>query len=238
VSQRIIVVIPAYNEEGKIGRSIATIPRNLVSEILVIDDGSSDKTLQEAKGAGAKVISNKSRCGVGSVMKKGIALAKREKFDILVFFAGNSKDNGSQINLLVRPIIEEGVHFVQGSRFLPGGCYGHMPIYRLVATKYIHPFIFSFFMGKKVTDTTNGFRAIDMHVFEDKNINLEQSWLNRYELEPYLFAKVIKLGYKVKEVPVSKIYPPFRLGYTKMSPIIDWWSILKPVLLVGLKIRN
>jgi len=143
-----------------------------------------------------------------------------------------------QMNLLLRPIIDEGFDFIQGSRFLPGGYYGNMPFYRLLATKYIHPLIFSFFMGKKITDSTNGFRAINMSVFEDRKINLEQDWLNKYELEPYLFAKVIKLGYKVKEVAVSKIYPSPKLGYTKMSPIIDWWSILKPVLLVGLGIRK
>ena len=51
-----------------------------------------------------------------------------------------------------------------------------------------------------------------------------------YELEPYLFFKMIRLGYKVTEVPVTKIYPPHELGYTKMKPITGWWSILRPAV--------
>ena len=127
---------------------------------------------------------------------------------------------------------------MQGSRFLKGGYYEKMPLYRLLATRYIYPFLFSFFSRSKITDCTNGFRAIKIDIFQDKRINLNQDWLNKYELEPYLFYKAIALGYKVKEVPVSKIYPPRKLGYSKMRPVIDWWSILKPIFLLGFKIRK
>ena len=69
-------------------------------------------------------------------------------------------------------------------------------------------------------------------------IDLDQEWLDKYELEPYVFYKAIRLGYKVKEVPVTKIYPPKALGYTKMKPITGWWSIMRPVFLLALGLRK
>jgi dolichol-phosphate mannosyltransferase len=98
--------------------------------------------------------------------------------------------------------------------------------------------LFSLLSRKKVTDSTNGFRAFKLSILQNSNLDLDQSWLDQYELEPYLFWKVIKLGYKVKEIPVTKIYPPKELGYTKMKPIIGWWSILKPLFYLGLRLRK
>lgn len=233
-SQRILAFMPAYNEKDKIGKAVSSISRDAASEILVIDDGSTDTTAQEASAAGAKVISNKRSEGVGSVIRKAINYARDNGFSILVVMAGNSKDDGKEIYRLTAPIINDGFDFVQGSRFLKGGAYGAMPVYRLFATKFMHPSIFSFFTGRKITDSTNGFRAMRLSIFDDQRINIGQDWLNKYELEPYIFYKAIKLGYKVKEVPVSKIYPSAKTGYTKMRPIIDWWLILKPIFLLGL----
>ena len=65
-----------------------------------------------------------------------------------------------------------------------------------------------------------------------------QSWLDRYELEPYLLLKAIRLGYRHCEVPVTKIYPPHEHGYTKMRPVVDWWSILRPVVYLGLGMKK
>ncbi len=92
--------------------------------------------------------------------------------------------------------------------------------------------------GIKVTDSTNGFRAVRSRFFKDPRMDISQSWLDRYELEPYIFYYAVKLGYRVKEVPVTKIYPPKTEGYTKMKPVSGWWSILRPVIYLGLRIRQ
>lgn len=89
-----------------------------------------------------------------------------------------------------------------------------------------------------MTDTTNGFRAVRMSMLDDARINLNQQWLDHYELEPYLLYKAIMLGYKVIEVPVTKIYPPRSEGYTKMKAITGWWSILRPLVYLGLRIKR
>jgi len=233
-----LALIPAYNEQGKIEKTVSSIPAGVVSRILVIDDGSTDGTAGEAAGAGAAVIRNSSRQGVGKVICQAIKYGRENGFSILVVMGGNSKDNGREIPRLTTPIINQGYDFVQGSRFLKGGSYGNIPFHRIIATRFIHPTLFSFFAGRRMTDTTNGFRAIRLSIFDDKRINIAQEWLAKYELEPYIYFKCVQLGYKVLEVPVSKIYPSRLLGYSKMRPILDWWSILRPLFLLGLGIKD
>jgi len=138
---------------------------------------------------------------------------------------------------LLDPILKEGYDFVQGSRFRKGGLYGNMPIYRILAAK-LHALFFSIFSFKWITESSNGFRAFKASIFKNKNLNIWQKWLDKYELEPYLYFKVLKLGYRTKEVPVTKIYPPKELGYTKMTPLIGWWSIFRPIFLLGLGLRK
>ena len=126
---------------------------------------------------------------------------------------------------------------MQGSRFLAGGRTGGMPLYRHVATR-LHPLLFSLTSGKRVSESTNGFRAFRTTLLDDPRIRLQQSWLDEYELEPYLYWKTIRLGYRTAEVPVTKIYPPKAIGYTKMKPITGWWSMLRPLVLLGLRLRS
>ncbi|MFH1996608.1 MAG: glycosyltransferase family 2 protein [Candidatus Omnitrophota bacterium] len=235
---KILALFPAFNEEKKIGKAISSIPEGVVSEIVVVDDGSTDETARVARETGATVVANATRLGVGSSIRKGIDYARKNGFSIIVILAGNGKDDGRQIPLLTKQISDNGYDFVQGSRYLKGGHFGRMPLYRQVATRYIHPLLLSFVSGKRITDSTNGFRAIRLRIFDDTRIDKDQRWLDNYELEVYLLYKVIKLGYKVTEAPVSKIYPPKSLGYTKMKPITGWWSILRPIFLLWLGIKK
>src|SRR5262249_60595777 len=124
--------------------------------------------------------------------------------------------------------------FVQGSRYLGGGGFGNMPRYRVFSTRVLHPFVFSIAARKRVTESTNGFRAFRTALLRDPRIDWRQPWLDRYELEPYLLLKTIRLGYRHCEVPVTKIYPPHEHGYTKMRPGGDRRSITRPVDNLGL----
>lgn len=234
---KILAVPVAFNEEKKIGLVLDRFTTGLVDEILVVDDASTDSTPQVIREKGAKIISHKTQQGVGAAIRTAIDYARSNGFDIIVILAGNDKDRPTEIPKLLEPILKEDYYFVQGSRYLPGGASGNMPFYRQIATK-IHPLLFSLATGKWVTDSTNGFRAIKLSIFDDKRINLYQNWLDKYELEPYIMYKAIKLGYRFKEVPVTKIYPPKELGYTKMKPITGWWSILRPIFLLATGIKK
>jgi hypothetical protein len=112
-----------------------------------------------------------------------------------------------------------------------------MPFYRRIATR-IHPLLFSLVARRWVTESTNGFRAVHRRVLTDARIDLSPSWLDEYELERYLHLRVIQLGYRTVEVPVTKVYPPKHLGQTKMKPVTGWWSMLRPLVYVGLGIKK
>ena len=236
--RKLIALVPAYNEARKIGDVVRRIDAGIVDTILVLDDGSTDDTAAVAREQGAEVLSTGRRLGVGAALRKGMKTARERDFDIIVILAGNNKDNPDEIPRLVDPICDGPCDFVIGSRYLNGGrCGGDMPLYRKVATRW-HPWLMSLFTGKKLTESTNGFRAFRSSLIDDPRINLDQRWLDAYGLEVYLLWKVLKLGYDHREVPCTKIYPAKKLGRTKMIPIVGWWSMLRPIFLLGFGLRN
>jgi dolichol-phosphate mannosyltransferase len=228
----------AHNEATKIGRVLDRFPAGMVDRVVVVDDASTDDTQTVAAATGAVVLTHSARSGAGAAIRTALKYGFAEQFDVVVILAGNDKDRPPEIERLLAAIDEDACDFVQGSRYLPGGDFGNMPFYRQLATRVVHPWLFSLIVRRRFTDTTNGFRAIRLSALRASGIDLDQGWLDHYELEPYLFYKMVRLGYKVKEVPVTKIYPPHELGYTKMKPITGWWSILRPLILLGLHIKR
>jgi glycosyltransferase involved in cell wall biosynthesis len=111
----ILVIIPAFNEADSIEKVIRDIPEEFVREVVVVNNGSTDRTAEYAQVAGATVL-NEPRRGYGSACLKGIEYAKTLRPDIVVFLDGDYSDFPSEIVSLVQPIIENDVDFVVGSR--------------------------------------------------------------------------------------------------------------------------
>ena len=241
---KILVCPVAFNENVKLKRVIERFLKSRLRsrvDYLIIDDASNDGTLEMIQPflwQGVQTIRHECRQGVGAAIRTAIHYARENGYEILVIMAGNDKDNPDEISQLIDPILNEGYDFVQGSRYLGASqISGDMPYYRKLATRF-HPWLMTIATKKKLTDTTNGFRAFKLSILNDHRVNINQDWLNQYELEPYLLYKVLTLGYKFKEVAVTKIYPPRNLGYTKMKPIVGWWSILRPLIYLRLGIKK
>ncbi len=240
-----VLVCPvAYNENIKLKNAIERFLKCSCRErvdYLIVDDASTDGTtemIRTFESQGVKTIKHPSRMGVGAAIRTAMRHAVAKGYEVIVIMAGNDKDNPEEISCLMDPILEGKYDLVQGSRYKNGRRVGgDMPFYRKIATR-VHPFLLSFIAKKRVTDSTNGFRALRLSLLEDRRIDLDQPWLNRYELEPYLLFKTITLGYRFREAPVTKIYPSRKLGYTKMRPVTGWWSILRPLIYLGLGIKK
>lgn len=230
---QVVAIAPCLNEAHAIDRVVKKL-KPWVDTVIVVDDGSTDHTSAVAKKVGAIVLRHKKNQGAGAAIRTGIHYALQKQYDICVVLGGDDQDDPHQIPRLIRKLAE-GYDFVQGSRRLVGGKTVDMPLFRRITTKGYSLF-FSMLIGKRITDGTNGFRAFRTSICKDKRINLNQQWLNRYELEPYLFYKSIQLGYRVAEVPVTKRYP--EEGYTKMEPLRDYWSITRPLLFLRLGVRK
>ena len=240
-----VLVCPvAFNENVKLKNVIERFLNSCVRsqvDYLVVDDASDDGTtdvIRDFASRGVKTIKHDQRRGVGAAIRTAIKYSQEQGYEVLVIMAGNNKDNPEEIPRLIDPVLKEGYDFVQGSRYKGReGTGGDMPLYRKVATR-THPWLMSVITKHKVTDSTNGFRAFRLSVLDHPEINIDQSWLDHYEIEPYLLYKAITLGFKFKEVFVTKIYPSRKVGYTKMRPLIGWWSILSPLVYLGLGIKK
>src|SRR5215472_15266362 len=178
----VIGLVPVFNEESKIGEVVRRMPRSVVDQVLVVDDGSTDHSVEAAKQEGATVLPMGRTLGVGAALRSGYAYAVEHHYDIAVVAAGNNKDSPEEIPTLLAPIADGRADLVQGSRFLKRAAnFGSMPLYRKLATR-IHPLIFSAVAHRWVTESTNGFRAVRRRVLEDPRLQLAQKWLNEYEL--------------------------------------------------------
>jgi len=235
--RKILAAAFAFNEGDKIRRTLVRHPASREYDLLVMDDGSTDGSLDHLPD-GVLLLRNPRNLGIGAAMKQVFQYTLDHGYEVLVIQAGNDKDDPAEIPRLLEPIRSGMADFVQGSRFLPGGGYGNTPAYRILATRWVHPLLLSLAAGKRMTETTNGFRALRTELLRDPRIDWRQGWLDRYELEPYLLYKAIRLGYRHTEVPVTKVYPPRAEGYTKMAPITGWWSILRPIFLLGLGLKK
>lgn len=243
---RVLVSTFAYNEHVKIEATVRRIQEadlnsrvpGVQFDVIVVDDGSTDGFPEELrKKYGFILLSNDRNRGIGYSIRRAINYGLEHGYDILTIMAGNNKDEPLEIPALIQPIMRGEVDFVQGSRYLPGGNYGSMPLYRRVSTQFVHPLLVWIATGKHLHDTTNGFRAIRLEVFRHYTMNLDQEWLDRYGLEYYLLFYMLT-KHRFTEVPVTKIYPPKQLGYTKIKPFQGWWDILKPMILLGLRLRK
>lgn len=227
---KVIVIIPAYNEEGKVGKVVSGILNDgynarLVNEVLVVEDGSQDKTKVEAETAGATVISHERNRGVSEAIRTGIEYAIKEKYDVCVVMGADTQDYPSEIKKIVKPILNDGYDFVQGSRYLKGQRTVDMPSSRSITTR-IFTLFFRLSSGFPATDASNGFRAFKTDIFNKIEIPAN---LGKWDFEPYLYLQAVKKGLKVTEVPVTKKYD-LQKGFSKMQPITSWISVASPMI--------
>jgi len=222
MSKIIKVIIPAYNEEASIGKVIAEIP-DIVSEIIVVNNNSTDTTAEVAKKAGATVLFQP-KAGYGNACLKGMEYISEEKTkpEIIVFLDGDYSDYPSELPQIVAPIIENNIDFVVGARVKALRESGSMTFPQRfgneLATKLMR-----LFFNSKFTDL-GPFRAIKYEKL--LSLNMEDK---TYGWTVEMQLKVLKKKFTYAEVPVKY---KNRIGVSKVS------GTVKGAIFAGVKILS
>ena len=200
---KLIVLIPAYNEESNIEKAILNIPRKIMGieevKVLVVNDGSTDKTIDFAMNGGAnKIVSHKRNCGVGAAFMTGIRNAISMNADIVVTVDADSQFDSKQIPDLIVPILNHQADVVIGSRFeniKPK----NIPKIKFVGNKIFSKLV-SWLLGQKFTDTQSGLRAYS------KEALFSISVVNDFTYTQEVLIDLKFKGLQIIEIPVSVIY--------------------------------
>ena len=218
---KVDVIIPAFNEESSIGLVLKDIPREYVNEVIVVNNGSSDKTSEVAAAGGATVIYQELK-GYGNACLKGIDYisSKPDRPDVVVFLDGDYSDHPEELPALIKPILDENYHFVIGSRMIGKREKGAM-LPQAVFGNVIATFLIGLFYGIKFTDL-GPFRAIKFDkLLELGMVDKTYGWTVEMQI------KAVKKGLRCTEVPVS--YRK-RIGVSKIT------GTIKGTLMAGYKI--
>ncbi len=162
MTERLVAVVPAWNEEGAIGRVVDEIRTfEPTATIVVVDDASSDETAAVAEAHGAIVLRLPFNVGIGGAVQTGFRYARDEGYDVAVRLDGDGQHDASELGKLLAPLHGGGADLVIGSRFVdPGGAY-RPPFARRIGIRVFARLV-SVLGGQRVTDTTSGFMALNL----------------------------------------------------------------------------
>lgn len=230
-SQPWCIVIPVINEGDRIGKLLdrmTALGSHNLADILIMDGGSTDGSLNtvalQAQGVrgllvktGPGKLSGQLRCAYAFALDHGYAG--------IVTIDGNNKDDPEAIPRFIYAL-NDGMDFVQASRYIPGGVGENTPQLREMAIRWIHAPLLSLCSGFRWTDTTQGFRAYSRKLLLDPKVAPFRDIFLTYELLAYLSYRVPKLGYRCLELPTIRRYPATGQVPTKISSIKGNLSVL------------
>lgn len=218
---KIIVIIPAFNEEQSIGKVVTAIPRNWVSEIIVVDNNSSDRTATQAEQAGATVVFQPQK-GYGNACLAGMEYVAQlpQKPDIIVFIDGDFSDYPEELPIVVAPIIESDYDLVIGSRALGKREQGSMTVPQVFGN-WLATSLLKLFYGVSFTDL-GPFRAVKYNKLIGMGmVDRNYGWTVEMQL------KAAKQKLRCTEVAVNY---KRRIGTSKVS------GTVKGTIMAGYKI--
>ncbi|MEM2160396.1 MAG: glycosyltransferase family 2 protein [Candidatus Nitrosotenuis sp.] len=228
---KIVIGIPAFNEEKNIGPIIIKLKQKY-DQIIVCDDGSSDLTGSIASSLGAQVIRHDRNLGYGSSIKTIFNEAKKIEGDILVTFDGDGQHQISDIDSVIKPILDNNADIVIGSRFL--GKTKDLPRYRKFGIKTITG-LTNITTGSKITDSQSGFRAYSRTALQE--VVPTESGMG---ISTEILIKASKKQMRITEVPITISYEgnkhsqePISHGTAVIMSTVKHIALERPLLYYG-----
>jgi glycosyltransferase involved in cell wall biosynthesis len=198
---KLVVTIPALNEEKTIAQVVRGVPRDIPgvseTEVIVLNDGSTDRTAPEAVAAGALVITLKGGGGLGTVFRTGLERAMRRGADIIVNIDGDGQFNPADIRKLVQPLLDDRADFVTCSRFADPALRPTMPIAKYWGNHLVTGIINWICGGTDFTDVSCGFRGFT------REAAYRLTLFGRYTYTQETFIDLFSKGVRMVEVPLK-----------------------------------
>jgi len=202
----IVVVMPAYNAARTLAETQESIPRDLVSKVILVDDHSRDGTIPVAEELGVEVIAHPHNVGYGGNQKTCYMAALREGADVVVMLHPDGQYDARLLPAMVEPILDGRAEMTLGSRFLPPGGprAGGMPRYKVLANRFLTA-VENRVLGTRFSELHTGYRAYS-HRFLETVPFLRNA--NDFVFDTQIIAQAVAFGLPVEEVPVSTRYFP------------------------------
>jgi glycosyltransferase involved in cell wall biosynthesis len=222
-NKRVLVIIPAFNEEKSLPNVIAGIFRHRGVDVVVINDGSHDLTPEVALQAGAQVINLPFNLGIGGAVQTGYLFAFKSGYDVAVQVDADGQHNPEDLLKIVLPVVRGEADMVVGSRYVEETGY-RTPMVRKMGM-LVFSAVVSFINGQRLHDTTSGYRAVNKKVIEFFADNYPTDY-------PEVEALVVlsKNGYSIKEVPVTMSHREH--GQSSITPLKSVYYMVKVLLAV------
>lgn len=210
----ILVMIPAYNEE--VGIADVINGAKVFLPVLVIDDGSRDRTIQVSESAGATVVRQVPNQGKGAAMRAGFRYALEHGFEAVITLDGDRQHNPAEI-----PLFLESYQRTRGDLIIGARDFRKMPTIRRISNT-IGRAMFSWALGQKDRDNQSGYRLISSRLME----KIVDSTERGFEYEVEMMAVCVKLGYRLEWVTIQTIYAGEKSHIKPLKHIGNWFRII------------
>lgn len=212
--ERIMIIIPAYNEEGSIAKLLTSL-NFPPQDIIVVDDGSIDNTFSESQSFGVHVIRHEKNEGKGMAHRTGFNFASKEEARWVITMDADGQHSPKDIPKFIKAIKEKKGDMIIGEREVT---IRTMPFLRFLTNLWTS-FIVSILEGKRVKDAQSGFRAISKEIFTSISLST-----NNFQTESEIIIKAARRGFRITSVPIRTIYNE---SYSYIKPFLDTLRFIK-----------
>jgi len=201
---RVIVVMPAHNAAETLEQTVGAVPRDIVDEIILVDDKSTDQTVEVARSLPIKVIWHPHNVGYGGNQKTCYLQALQEEADVVVMLHPDGQYEASLIPRLIEPILEGRADLVLGSRFLEPGAArrGGMPLYKWVANRFLTT-VENRMLKTDLSEMHTGYRAYSNRLLQE--VPFLRNALD-FSFDSEVLFQASHFGFRIEEVPARSLY--------------------------------
>jgi len=208
-------LLPAYNEESHIAEVVQGLCQ-YVSTVIVVDDGSSDRTSEKAEQAGAQVIRHSHNQGKGAAIQTGLHAVQQSNLDVFFILDADAQHDWNEVPLFVQKMQQTGASIVIGNRM---GNPANMPLIRKWTNQFTS-WVVSRIAGQPISDSQCGYRLIHRRVLKDLSLTL-----SGFDAESEFLIQAARAGHKIEQVPIRAIY--HGTEKSKINPFVDTLRFFK-----------